>query len=98
MQIQNLQSMQNIHKMESHLQNKQMRQNWALRDDIDLLEEKGLTEKIYTYESEFQNYAIAFRNRKDNKFRMAVASYFTNSINNQVDIVDLNFSKPDDGF
>ena len=79
-----------------------MRQNWALRDDIDLLEEKGLTEKIYTYESDFQNYAIAFRNRKDNKFRMAVASYFTNSINNQVDIVDLNFSsmahQPEDGF
>lgn len=30
-----------------------MQQNWALRDEIDHMEEKGLTEKIYTYESEF---------------------------------------------
>ena len=37
-------------------------------DDIDHLAEKGETEQIYTYESAFQNYSIAFRNRKDNKF------------------------------
>ena len=29
---------------------------------------------------------------------MAVASYNNDSINNQVDIVDLEFQKPDDGF
>ena len=29
---------------------------------------------------------------------MAVSSYNTDSMNNQVDIVDLNFNKPNDGF
>jgi len=43
---------------------------------------RGLTEEIYTYECDFQNYAIAFRPKKDNKFQMAVASYDTDSMNN----------------
>jgi WD repeat-containing protein 68 len=29
---------------------------------------------------------------------MAVSSYNTDSMNNQVDIIDLNFDKPNDGF
>lgn len=60
--------------------------------------ENGGAEQIYTYECDFQNYGIAFRTRKDNKFVMAVASYNTESMNNQVDIVDLSFEKPNDGF
>ena len=62
--------------------------------------EGGMTEYTYTYECDFQNYSIAFRNRKDNKFQMAVASYNTDSMNNQVDIIDLNFKQihEQDGF
>ena len=71
---------------------------WDSKDDIDRLTENGLTEKTYTYDSDFQNYSIAFRNRKDNKFQMAVASYNTDSMNNQVDIIDLSFEKDNDGF
>lgn len=72
--------------------------NYEFRDEIDNLIESSMTEQIYTYECDFQNYSIAFRNRKDNKFQMAVSSYNTESMNNQVDIVDLNFQKPNDGF
>jgi hypothetical protein len=42
--------------------------HWDAKDEIDRLSELGQTEKTYTYESDFQNYAIGFRNRKDNKF------------------------------
>ena len=62
------------------------------------MSERGETDQIYTYESDFQNYSIAFRSRKDNKFMMAVGSYNTNSMNNVVDIIDLKFKKPNDGF
>jgi hypothetical protein len=41
---------------------------WDTKDEIDRLSELGQTEKTYTYDSDFQNYSIAFRNRKDNKF------------------------------
>lgn len=56
--------------------------SWETKDEIDRLSELGQTEKTYTYDSDFQNYSIAFRNRKDNKFQMAVASYNTDSMNN----------------
>ena len=73
--------------------------SWETKDEIDRLSELGQTEKTYTYDSDFQNYSIAFRNRKDNKFQMAVASYNTDSMNNQVDIIDLGFDKNGhDGF
>lgn len=68
------------------------------KDDIDTLVENGRSEQIYTYECDFQNYSIAFRTRKDNKFMMAVSSFNTDSMNNQVDIINLNFEKPHDGF
>jgi hypothetical protein len=42
---------------------------WDNKDNIDHIVESGqLIEKTYTYESDFQNYANAFRNKKDNTF------------------------------
>lgn len=60
------------------------------KDDIDTLTESPETEQIYTYQCDFQNNAIAFRNKKDNKFQVAIASYETESMNNKVEIVDLS--------
>jgi DDB1- and CUL4-associated factor 7 len=68
-----------------------------IKDEIDLLAENCQTEQIYTYECDFQNYSIAFRNKKDNKFHLAVASYDTETMNNKVEILDLNLKKPNDG-
>lgn len=62
-----------------------------------MLAESCQTEQIYTYECDFQNYSIAFRNKKDNKFHLAVASYDTESMNNKIEILDLNLKKPEDG-
>lgn len=79
-------------------QNQLTSQGSEIKDDIDIMMDKGECEQIYTYETEYPNYAISFRNKKDNKFQMAVGSYNTDSIQNHVDIIDLEFKKPNDGF
>ena len=72
--------------------------NMAAMDEIDRLTAAANTQQIYTYESDFQNNAIAFRNRRDNQFQFAVGSFETDSMDNKVEIVDLSLAHPNDGF
>ena len=68
------------------------------KDEIDMLTESPQTAQVYTYDCDFPNNAIAFRNRKDNKFQLAVASFETESMNNKVEIVDLSLQSHNSGF